>query len=297
MSRYKGQITTVLHYINQKLKKDWTNEDSNAFNESVHRDVLAEKACMSIRNFQLYFKAYVGETYGAYISRVRLEYALQLLQEGNYTNAQIAERIGFANDTAFYNALKKNYDNTPSTYRLDYLEKKRDQKNVPLSCKIKTLSKQNVLFLSYVGNYEDFSSSIFEEDSWDKLYSFASSNKYLSKTPIYWGICYDNTEITDPNQCRFYACLSIETPIQVKVTDEIKCMTIPTSLYATFTYRGAYHGLNDFYMLALQNIPQGYQLSDEPILERYINSSSDVSIDQLITEVWIPIVKENLLIL
>ena len=293
MNTYKGQIATVLHYINQQLKTDWTNANSNAFNTAVHRDVLAEKACMSARNFQLYFKTYVGETYGAYINRVRREYALQLLEDGNYTNAQIAERIGFANDTALYNLIHKKYHQTPSKYRLVQREKQRKQKTKRLTCRVEKLREQPVLFLSYIGNYNDFSSSVFEEESWDKLYDFASSQNNLPLSPTYWGICYDNTEITAPDQCRFYACLSIRTPLHVKVTDEMKCMIIPSSLYAIFTHRGAYDGLDDFYMHALQSLPEGYKLSDEFILERYLNSISSSSFHQLLTEVWIPIEKED----
>ena len=61
MSDYKGQLINVLHYINLQIQKDWTNTDSNAFNQAVRKEVLAEIACMSPRNFQFYFKSYFKE--------------------------------------------------------------------------------------------------------------------------------------------------------------------------------------------------------------------------------------------
>lgn len=290
MNNYKGQITSVLHYINQQVQKDWTASDSNAFNDAVHRDILVEIACMSVRNFQVYFKSYLNETYGAYIDRIRLEWALQLLQDGDFSNAEIAERIGYANDTALYNALKKKRNHTPSKYKVQTNATKKAS-TVKVDFRIARLIERVVLFLSYIGNYDNISSSIFEEDSWDRLYSCALSQNLLPQDEEYWGICYDNTDITDPDKCRFYACLTINGHISTKLTDEIKCMIIPSAQYAVFTHTGAYDGLDEFYNLAIQNIPEGYQLSDDLILEHYINSPTDVSSNELITELWIPFEK------
>lgn len=193
---YKGQISAVLHYINEQIQLDWTNSDNNAFNDAMHRDILAKIACMSPRNFQLYFKSYLNETYGAYIDRIRLEYALQLFQDGDLSNAQIAERIGYANDTALYNVIKKKRNTTPSQYKLE-VAKQLQPSAVRVESRLEILEEKYVLFLSYVGDYNTFSSSKFEERSWDKLYDFAQAHDVLPDHEEYWGICYDNSNITD----------------------------------------------------------------------------------------------------
>lgn len=92
-------------------------------------------------------------------------------------------------------------------------------------------------------------------------------------------------------KCRFYACLTISNLIPRKITDEIKCMTISSSQYAGFTYIGGYQGLDCFYDTAIQNIPLEYSLSDNFILERYLNSPTDTADSELVTELWIPIEK------
>lgn len=291
MSDYKGQLINVFHYINLQIQKDWTNTDSNAFNQAVRKEVLAEMACMSPRNFQLYFKSFFKEPFGEYIDRLRREFALQLIREGQFTHAEIAERVGYANDTALYNVFKKKYQYTPSEYKDLISEKKKKVITDKTNCQIEILKEKTVLFLSYIGDYSSLSSSIFEEESWDKLYDFALSQNILPEDEEYWGICYDNQEITDSEKCRFYACLTVSNLIPRKVTDEIKCMTIPTSQYAVFTHIGAYDGLDHFYDTAIQNIPFEYRLSDNLILERYLNSPTDVPDSELVTELWIPIVK------
>ena len=290
MSDYKGQLINVLHYINQQLQRDWTNTDSNAFNQAVHKEVLAEIACMSPRNFQLYFKSYFKESFGVYIDRLRREFALQLIKDGQFTHAEIAERVGYANDTALYNVFKKKYQYTPSEYK-DLISENKKAITDTIDCRIEILKEKAVLFLSYIGDYNNFSSSIFEEDSWDKLYHFAFSQNILPEDEEYWGICYDNQDITDSEKCRFYACLTISNLIPRKITDEIKCTTIPSSLYAVFTHIGAYAGLDHFYDVAIQNIPLEYRLSDNLILERYLNSPTDTPESELVTELWMSIEK------
>lgn len=291
MSDYKGQLINVLHYINQQIQKDWTNTDTNAFNQAVCKEVLAEIACMSPRNFQLYFKSYFKEPFGEYIDRLRREFALQLIREGQFTHAKIAERVGYANDTALYNVFKKKYQYTPSEYK-DLISENKKAITDRIDCSVEILKEKAVLFLSYIGDYNNLSSSIFEEDSWDKLYNFAFSQNILPENEEYWGICYDNQEITDSEKCRFYACLTISNLIPQKITDEIKCMTIPISQYAVFTHIGVYEGLDHFYDIAIQNIPLEYRLSDNLILERYLNSPKDTPDSELVTELWIPIVKD-----
>lgn len=294
MSDYKGQLTSVLHYINQQIRKDWTNTDSNAFNQAVHKEVLAEIAYMSPRNFQLYFKASFKEPFGEYIDRLRREFALQLIEEGQLTHAEVAERVGYANDTALYNVFKKKYQYTPSQYKEQIAQNKKVITD-KINYRIETLKEKPVIFLSYIGDYSNFSSSIFEEESWNKLYDFALSQNVLSQKDEHWGICYDNQKNTDPEKCRFYACLTISNLIPRRITDEIKCMIIPSSQYAVFTYVGSYECLDHFYDTAIQNIPLEYKLSDNLILERYLNSPIDTSESKLITELWIPITKKTII--
>lgn len=286
-TKYKAQIDSVLHYVNQQIGNDWSASASHAFNKATQADVLARIACMSVRNFQLYFKLYLNESFGEYIDRVRRELALQLIAEGRYTSTQIAERIGYANDTALYNVLDKKYSLTPSQYR-QLVRQSKSAETQKLSCSIRRMQETPVIFLSFIGDYNNYSSTFFEAESWDKLYTFALSHDILPEDESYWGICYDTTEITDPNKCRFYACMTVTDKPRLKVTDPIKYMQIPAGEYAVFTHVGPYYYLDQFYEPAIQSIPEGYQLNDGLILEHYLDNE-DRPVSQYQTEVWIPI--------
>lgn len=288
-NKYKGQITAVLHHINMMVQQDWTSSDVNAFEKETSIENLAKISGICKRNLHIYFPAYTDETVGQYKNRIRLEYALQLLKENKYTQSEIAERIGFANDTALYNIFRKKLNTTPANYKAQFLAEPIMQDVPVIDCKIVDLPETPVLFLSYIGNYEDFASTIFEEDSWDKLYEYVSANNLLPEKEEYWGICYDDTGITDTEKCRFYACMTIVKPIKSRLTDEIKCMMIPPHKYAIYTHKGSYDQLDSFYKTIMLNIPQSYILGDEPILERYLNSPAKTAESELLTEVLLPI--------
>lgn len=290
-NRYKAQIDDVLHYVYGVVRQDWTMSDSGQFDEAVLIDTLALKACMSKRNFHLYFKLYTTETVKQFIKRIRLEHALLLIQEGTYTQAEIAERIGLANDTALYNIFKKKYDYTPSEYSQLLLSKSVPYEKIEPDYHTIQLQETPVLYLSYIGNYDQFAVSSFEEDSWEQLYAYANSKDLLPNVEEYWGICFDDIAITDSDKCRFYACLTIKSFYNSKLTNPIKCMTIPAGLYAKFLHKGAYAQLDNFYNSALDNIPLQYSLGEGFILERYINSPENTPEEQLETEVLLPIIK------
>ena len=67
-----------------------------------------------------------------------------------------------------------------------------------------------VLFLSYIGNYDTCSTVAFETYTWDCLYKYAKENSLLPDKEDYWGIAYDDTDITSLEKCRFYACIAIQ---------------------------------------------------------------------------------------
>lgn len=288
---YKPRIETVLHYINMQIRRNWSLEPDGAFQDSVRIDVLSKVACLSKRNFQLVFKSMMKESPGQYINRVRLEYGLQLLKEKRYTQKEVAEHTGWTNDTAFYAAFRKRYWQSPAKYKSDkFASNVVDDK---ISCSLLELTERPIIFLLYQGCYTDCTSECFEERSWERLYEYALSNDLLPGKEEYWGICYDDREITADEKCRFYAGLTVRHFPKQKVTDEIKAMLLPESRYAVYVHKGAYTGLDSFYDAILQQIPDGYLLGEGLILERYLNSVADTPETDLLTEVLLPVVEEN----
>ena len=290
---YKAQIDTVLHYINSQIQKDWSAEADNAFNNATSIAQLADIACLSKRNFQLMFKSYMKETVKQYVNRLRTEYGLYLLKKNVLSQKEIAEHIGWANETAFYNAFKKKFTQSPTKYKVEKFEKLHtpDIECYQIDYTLIELPETPIIFFLYQGSYVDYISELFEEDSWNKLYEYAEQNHLLSSKEEYWGICYDDCDITADEKCRFYAGLTVNNLPQIKITYEIKTMYLPKANCAVYTHKGPYDKLESFYNAILQQIPKGYDLSEGLILERYLNSIAETSEEEgLLTEVLLPVI-------
>lgn len=290
---YQGQIETILHYINFMVQKNWTEKTADEFNHLLSIPELAKIACMSIRNLQLMFKAYTNETLHQYIIRTRMEYAQQLLKGNNMSITEICEYIGFANQSALNNTIQKKYNLTPQELRKKLLKTTHAYPSLIPPFRIVESEATPVLFLSYTGDYETCSTIAFETYTWDCLYEYAKENSLLPDKEEYWGIAYDDTDITSAEKCRFYACMTIqkETGFNFSLTNQIKYMELPQSTYAVYIHQGDYALLDAFYEAILKQLPQSYRLGETPILEHYLNSPTDTEVKKLLTEVWIPIVR------
>lgn len=288
---YQGQIDEVLHYINSMIQKKWTCSNSDAFNHSIAISTLANVAEMSRRNLQLIFKAYMGETLHQYIIRLRIEFALQLYKEGNMTGTEISEYIGFANQPALNNIFQKKYNQTPQERLLELSQKSHDYP-LPISpYHIVESESTSILFLTHIGNYDTCNSISFEESNWELLYKYAKQNELLPEREEYWGIAYDDTDITPINKCRFYSCITIQDgkSFTIPRSSSIKCMKLPKAMYSVYTHQGPYSLLDSFYETILKQLPPHYYLGESPILEHYLNSPIDTDSQELLTEIWIPI--------
>lgn len=64
------------------------------------------------------FKSLTGETFGDYIKRARLEEACRLLRETGLRVYQVADRVGFQNESSFSGFFKRETGLSPREYRL-----------------------------------------------------------------------------------------------------------------------------------------------------------------------------------
>jgi transcriptional regulator GlxA family with amidase domain len=80
-------------------------------------EALAERACMSPRNFARAFRREVGSTPGAYVESVRVEAARHALERGGEAIDQIARRCGFGTPETMRRAFHRRLGVGPAEYR------------------------------------------------------------------------------------------------------------------------------------------------------------------------------------
>ena len=93
---------------------DWITEN---LDQDVDTTELAERACMSERNFRRRFEAELGVPVRRYLSHARITKAQSLLETSSVPIASIANRCGFKSAAAMRYAFAAELEVTPSEYR------------------------------------------------------------------------------------------------------------------------------------------------------------------------------------
>lgn len=104
-SKDKVLIEEVKAYIQEHYTEDLSIRE------------LADVACVSQNYFSAMFKKETGQNYKAYLTGIRMEAALKLLQETDYKTYEIGEKVGYNNVRRFVDAFKQIYSVSPMEYK------------------------------------------------------------------------------------------------------------------------------------------------------------------------------------
>jgi PAS domain S-box-containing protein len=87
------------------------------FAQQLRIDDLAEQAGLSVYQYETRMKKVLGMPAGHFISRVRLEAAIDMLKDSSDSVAEVALACGFYDQSAFARTFKNAIGMTPSQYR------------------------------------------------------------------------------------------------------------------------------------------------------------------------------------
>lgn len=133
LENWLSEVCSNLSYRLHHERKDSTarlTEQARAYiNEHYQEnDLSAESLCrylnVSAAYFSTIFKREVGMSFVAYLTRVRLEHAVELLRTTEDKTYIIAAQVGYAEPNYFSYVFKKQYGISPSRYRAAMFEKK-----------------------------------------------------------------------------------------------------------------------------------------------------------------------------
>ena len=91
--------------------------EQNYADPKLNIDALADHVGLSASHIQNIFKTATGSSISAYLRRLRLNKATELLKNTDIPISEIAERTGFGNSNYFYTVFKRHYSITPTEYR------------------------------------------------------------------------------------------------------------------------------------------------------------------------------------
>lgn len=112
----------------------------------------------------------------------------------------------------------------------------------------------------------------------------------LAKQAAMIALYFDDPESTPASELRAEAALSV--PVDKVLAPKVGENLLPAGQYACAMHEGGYDRIGDTWARCMgQRLPpSGRHLADSPSFERYLNTPMDVPMDQLRTELYIPLV-------
>lgn len=274
---YTTRLNRVMLFINDNLS------------EKLSLEMLAKEACFSPYHFHRIFTAIVGETPNAYINRVRLERAANMLQSNpGMSITDIAFATGFSSSAAFSRSFKHHFGCPASVWKIrqaphaihpaeeasnamkhwqlpesgcDPLQRQTLMQKV-------TVKRMPAFHVAYVASQEGYRLKEVQA-AWDRLCKWAFARELLTSEAVMLGISYDNPDITPYHKCRYYACVTV--PDYIPSDETVGIMDIAAGRYAAYRFEGTAEGIQTaFRWIYAEWLPDsGYQPSHTPCYELY----------------------------
>lgn len=259
---------------------------------------LAKVACFSPYHFHRIFRGMVGESAKEYVRRLRLERAAFRLTSTNRSVIDIAFDAGYDTHESFTRAFGRMFGMSPTAYRqsghndrasivsqsaASMWKRQSTTGDETVEVRLEDCKPIRVAFVRHVGPYRGCVAA------WEKLCKFAAEQGLLSPDVRCVGISYDDPEITEPENLRYDACLSVNDSFAA--TGEIGVQEIHGGLYAVVTHHGPYEKLEETYRQFYREwVPTcGRELRSAPCLEVYQNDPATTKPEDLLTDIFVPL--------
>lgn len=268
----------------------------------------------------------VGENLGTFIRRRRIEKAASLLLSNPARPiTQVALECGFSSPAAFARVFREAFGVTASdrirsggtvlskdreARRNGDQEMRKPRQAAPPAVRIldpvsrnwswrltmetgearvevKSVPEMYVAYLRHIGPYAG-DNALFGR-LFGQLFSWAGPRGLIGADTKVVSIYQDDPEITDENRLRVDVAITV--PVGTPADGEIGTRTIPAGTYAVGHFEILPHQYSEIWqtMMGLWLPESGYQCSDGPCLEMYLNEPGDSPDATHIVELYVPV--------
>ncbi|WP_240419695.1 helix-turn-helix domain-containing protein [Paenibacillus periandrae] len=114
------KMTTIKAMRNPNLRKEISEAKRYVLKhigEKISMEEVATRVRLNPTHFSRMFKNETGETFVKFMTREKMERAIELLDQSDLTIEQIAEHLGYENVTYFFKLFRNHSGMTPQDYR------------------------------------------------------------------------------------------------------------------------------------------------------------------------------------
>jgi len=282
---YRSQINQAVKFILEHLDENITIAE------------IAKSANFSPFHFHRIFTAYIGESLGSYVRRLRVERSLFSLIESNISITQIAFTMGFASNSAYTKAFTKHYGKAPSQVRTEMsypqpIDKdiREERRRLIMKPRIEEVPDQRVVYAEGRG-MEGNSFTIAADKAFDKLCAFLSRNHLWGQVGECLGICPDDPTSTPQEEGKYLGGFILKEKARLSETRDIKIMNLKGGKYAVFRHTGPYDNIWQTWNAIYRDwLPSSdLKLRDELPYEKYLDDKTKISPERLRTDIYIAV--------
>lgn len=289
IKRWKQKINTA-HVQYELIIKVQEYINCHLFDD-LDSDRLSQVAGISKFHFRRLFKAVCGDSLGNYIFRLRLEFIAFKLISTDISVSELLGQINYQNKHTLSRAFKSYFNCSIPEFRKKHSNGCPEGKNpIRVELSIEKVPKMRIAYLKLERtNNISYSFSVL----WKQVLQFSENYELLSKGYKYVSLTLDYPLITLEEHSRFM--IGVTLPQSFEVPKGFGFYEIPSGEFAIFRFKGLYHELNRAYRhIYLDWLPTSdYTLREPFTFETYINTPEKTPASELITDIYIPVVKKE----
>jgi AraC-like DNA-binding protein/DNA gyrase inhibitor GyrI len=273
---YQQKVNQVIDYISANL------------HQPLALDKLADLIYVSQRQLLRIMRSALNEPLYSYIARQRVERAIMYIQTEKTSLTKLADMVGYESPQSFSKAFKKQFGQSPKAYtnelrtRMEGYVRSSGNRQNHLHAEICEEDDLELVYIRIIGKYGEDEPY---ETAWNKLARFLKDNQAFSETTRYFGISFDDPNVTKSEQCRYYACATVQKKITPK--GAFGTVQVRRGKYAVYTLKGSYSGLQELYNNISINFD--FSLRHGLAFEEYLKNPHNVKEEDLLTKIFIPI--------
>jgi AraC family transcriptional regulator len=282
---YRSRINAAMLFI-----------QANA-NQPSDVQAIAAAANFSAFHFHRIFVAYVGQTLGEYLKRVRMIKAAALLASDR-SIAEVATEVGYETASAFIQVFKKVYGVTPQSFKQTRLATNIHYPDKPavktatrptLPVQFRHLPDWHVYYVRKQGLSDENYTKVADE-AFKILYCFLARQNVRQLVTNHLGIIHDLKLISYESH-RFDAGVTLQEPLMLEPGSEVQSCIIESGKWAVFSHQGPYNTLWQTWNWIYQYWcpASGVEIRDVAPFEVYLQNMLTTPANELVTEIYIPI--------
>jgi AraC family transcriptional regulator len=247
---------------------------------------LASAAAVSPFHFHRIWRALTRETVGQTILRLRLEASQELLLIKDASVTETATAIGFGTPQSFARAFRRHTGLTPSEHRNSQSPvAKRDTADMKVA--VDRRGEIMVVALRREGKaYTDLNATF------GQVWSWAEATDTLQHLQGIYGIPLDDPASVPVDELRYDAGLALGV---TSAPEPFRVLRLPAGEFACLRHFGSYDGLEAAtqYVVGEWLLSSGREPADFPVFHNFINDPDQTPVDELITDILLPLKERN----